>query len=152
MGIGDAVMDCVTHHTPDVLAGEQGGCEVVSAEDLALLYSSLQGSAWQMCALNFMQPPSQRIHVDLTPFLRVQSTWRQCSKCDARLEQPGRRGKPKSHFSGTCGERCGWQVSDSRSKAVHTLSGSFTALVQTVAAGWPGSTPSSWRRQTCMRA
>ena len=89
MGIGDAVMDCVTHHTPDVLVGERGGCEVVSAEDLALLYSSLQGSAWQMCALSFLQPPPHRIPVKLTPLLRAQSTWRQCSKRDARLEQPG---------------------------------------------------------------
>lgn len=89
MGIGDAVMDCVTHHTPDVLVGERGGCEVVSAEDLALLYSSLQGSAWQMCALTQLQPPPQRFLVDLISLLRAQSTWRQCSECDARLEQPG---------------------------------------------------------------
>ena len=69
VGIGDAVMDCVTHHTPDVLIGERGGCELVSTEDLALLYGSLQGSAWQMCAFNFLQPPPQRVHVDLIPLL-----------------------------------------------------------------------------------
>ena len=89
VGIGDAVMDCVTHHTPDVVCGERGGCEAVSADDLALLLNSLQGCAWQMCALSLLQPPPHWFHVDLTLCSGTQSTWRQCSQRDARLEQPG---------------------------------------------------------------